>query len=371
MDAAACLRADFAPGNVPKGVAWSPDGTCLLTATEDARVRLYEVPGAVLDGGAPPSRDWAETFACAEGEAVYDYKWYPQMHSDNPISCCFASCGRDQPAHLWDAFTGACRGSYVGRDHLDENAPAYSLAFSPSGARLFCGGDRCVRVFDTGRCGSDCDARPTAATRRAKSGVKGLLGALACRDEAVYAVGSYGGQVAVYDGREPSTGPALRVCKDKPLGGVTALAFDGRGRLFAACRNERDRACVRGFDLRTGRVAVRCRRGATPSHQRLGFDLREDRLLAGGADGRVVVFDVAPGSSSTDAAADAPVVAELPRAPDCCNGAAFHPHRPLVALASGQRHYADPGSSSDDDGAARTAVAVPAPAVAVLKWPDA
>ena len=43
MDATACLRADFAPGNVPKGVAWSPDGTCLLTATEDARVRLYEV----------------------------------------------------------------------------------------------------------------------------------------------------------------------------------------------------------------------------------------------------------------------------------------------------------------------------------------
>ena len=27
MDAAACLRAGFAPGNVPKGVAWSPDGT--------------------------------------------------------------------------------------------------------------------------------------------------------------------------------------------------------------------------------------------------------------------------------------------------------------------------------------------------------
>ena len=53
MDAAACLRADFAPGNVPKGVAWSPDGTCLLTATEDARVRLYEqMLAAVEDGSA-------------------------------------------------------------------------------------------------------------------------------------------------------------------------------------------------------------------------------------------------------------------------------------------------------------------------------
>ena len=44
LDDAALLRASFREGNVPKGVAWSPDGTCLLTATEDAQVRLYEVP---------------------------------------------------------------------------------------------------------------------------------------------------------------------------------------------------------------------------------------------------------------------------------------------------------------------------------------
>ena len=44
LDDAALLRASFREGNIPKGVAWSPDGTCLLTATEDAQVRLYEVP---------------------------------------------------------------------------------------------------------------------------------------------------------------------------------------------------------------------------------------------------------------------------------------------------------------------------------------
>ncbi|KAH8093417.1 hypothetical protein JL720_4550 [Aureococcus anophagefferens] len=255
MDAAACLRADFAPGNVPKGVAWSPDGTCLLTATEDARVRLYEVPGAVLDGGAPPSRDWAETFACAEGEAVYDYKWYPQMHSGDPISCCLASSAAASPRTSGTRSRAPAAAPTSGGTTSTRTRPR-TASRSPSGAAPL-RRRPLRRVFDTGRCGSDCDARPTAATRRAKSGVKGLLGALACRDEAVYAVGSYGGQIAVYDGREPSTGPALRVCKDKPLGGVTALAFDGRGRLFAACRNERDRACVRGFDLRTGRVAVR------------------------------------------------------------------------------------------------------------------
>ena len=101
--------------------------------------------------------------------------------------------------HLWDAFTGACRGAYVGRDHLDELAVAYSVAFSPSGSRLFCGGDRSVRVFDTARCGVDCAVRPTAPTRRSSSGVKGLIGAVVCADDHVYAVGSYAGAVAVYD----------------------------------------------------------------------------------------------------------------------------------------------------------------------------
>ncbi|KAH8061147.1 hypothetical protein JL722_4446 [Aureococcus anophagefferens] len=318
MDAAACLRADFAPGNVPKGVAWSPDGTCLLTATEDARVRLYEVPGAVLDGGAPPSRDWAETFACAEGEAVYDYKWYPQMHSDDPISCCLASSRRASPRTSGTRSRAPAAAPTSGGTTSTRTRPR-TASRSPSGAAPL--RRRPLSVFDTGRCGSDCDARPTAATRRAKSGVKGLLGALACRDEAVTRTSPW--------------------AASRPWRSTAAAASSRR-----AATSEIGPAS--GLRPPRGRVAVRCRRGATPSHQRLGFDLREDRLLAGGADGRVFVFDVAPGSSSTDAAADAPVVAELPRAPDCCNGAAFHPHRPLVALASGQRHYADPGSSSDD-----------------------
>ncbi|KAK7241450.1 telomerase Cajal body protein [Aureococcus anophagefferens] len=368
MDAAACLRADFAPGNVPKGVAWSPDGTCLLTATEDARVRLYEVPGAVLDGGAPPSRDWAETFACAEGEAVYDYKWYPQMHSGDPISCCLAS-SRQRPAsaHLWDAFTGACRGSYVGRDHLDENAPAYSLAFARR-ARSLCGGDRCVPRLRHGplrlrlRRAADGGDAPRQVGRQGPAGRPGLPG----RGRPRWARARRANRGPRR--REPSTGPALRVCKDKPLGGVTALAFDGRGRLFAACRNERDRACVRGFDLRTGAVAVRCRRGATPSHQRLGFDLREDRLLAGGADGRVFVFDVAPVVFDGRRAGRA-VVASSP-------GAGLLQRRGLPPAPAPRRAGVRPAPRGPglverrQRRPARTPAA-PAPAVAVLQWPDA
>jgi hypothetical protein len=40
------------------------------------------------------------------------------------------------PIHLWDAVTGELRCSYRGYDDADEPTPAFSLAFSPDGARL-------------------------------------------------------------------------------------------------------------------------------------------------------------------------------------------------------------------------------------------
>mmetsp|Transcript_27393 Transcript_27393/g.85202 ORF Transcript_27393/g.85202 Transcript_27393/m.85202 type:complete len:133 (+) Transcript_27393:158-556(+) len=86
------LVARFAQENVPKACLWSPDGTCLLTATEDAALRLFELPGAMLAGAATPSQTpWTETFQSKEAECVYDYCWFPHMHSDAPATCVFAS----------------------------------------------------------------------------------------------------------------------------------------------------------------------------------------------------------------------------------------------------------------------------------------
>ena len=36
-----------------------------------------------------------------EGEAVYDYCWFPNMSADNPVSCCFATTTRARPVHMW------------------------------------------------------------------------------------------------------------------------------------------------------------------------------------------------------------------------------------------------------------------------------
>ena len=127
------------------GVKWSPDGACLLTASDDcwcasesstlpppaSQERLI---GECLTGSAgcgcstcPPTRSsgpaWqsaarrrraqrarrasgpADSAAPAlrvyEGETVYDYAWYPGMLSSDPASCVFASTSRVPPRFAW------------------------------------------------------------------------------------------------------------------------------------------------------------------------------------------------------------------------------------------------------------------------------
>ena len=44
-----------------------------------------------------------------EGETIYDAAWLPTMSSSDPASCLFFSTSRDNPVHIWDAFTGGCK----------------------------------------------------------------------------------------------------------------------------------------------------------------------------------------------------------------------------------------------------------------------
>ena len=110
--------------NFLKSAKWSPDGTCLLTTSEDCIARLLELP---------PSLDAPISLRCAvrahEGETIYDSAWYPLMNSNNPETCLFASCSRGHPIHLWDAFTGKLTASYTALKNVAELDAALALAF--------------------------------------------------------------------------------------------------------------------------------------------------------------------------------------------------------------------------------------------------
>eukprot|EP00962_Isochrysis_galbana_P056978 scaffold29145_cov90-Isochrysis_galbana.AAC.3 len=144
-----------AGGNVVRGVRWAPDGSCLLTASEDNVLRIFNLPPTVAreayDAACGAAADRPGCMADAraselepvlridEGESVYDCCWYPLMDSSDRLSCCVLSSCRDHPIRLWDAYDGSLRAAYVGYNHLDELAPAYSLAFEPGGRRIYAG----------------------------------------------------------------------------------------------------------------------------------------------------------------------------------------------------------------------------------------
>ena len=95
-------------------------------------MRLYEVQALMADAStAPPS---TPALSIPLGECSYDSCWYPAMHSSDAATCGFLTSCRDHPIQLWDAFTGACRCSYVGMDAADEPIAALSVCFSPQGS---------------------------------------------------------------------------------------------------------------------------------------------------------------------------------------------------------------------------------------------
>lgn len=132
----------FSNGNFFKGSKWSPDGLCFLTNSNDNHVRLFNTPISCLhqnlDEPTTPV-DLKTCFVVQESGCIFDFVWYPLMNSQNPATCCFASTAKDQPIHLWDAFDGSLRASYIHLNSVQEVQAAHSLCFSPGGGQLLCG----------------------------------------------------------------------------------------------------------------------------------------------------------------------------------------------------------------------------------------
>ena len=110
------LKSDFQPelfGQVAfdtytRGCKWSPDGLCILTLSDDNRLKIFDTPSHEVDSTG--SLQAAVTMK--EAETVYDFQWYPLMDSNKPETCCLATTSQYQPIHLYDAFDGHLRATY-------------------------------------------------------------------------------------------------------------------------------------------------------------------------------------------------------------------------------------------------------------------
>lgn len=93
----------------------------------------------------------------AHSDLVYDFTWFPDMDSQSPDSCVFATtCGRDS-IRLIDAYTGKTRATYRTFDHCERMTTAHSICFSPDGSRIYAGYEKMIRIFRTAVPGTSCD----------------------------------------------------------------------------------------------------------------------------------------------------------------------------------------------------------------------
>ncbi|KAM4035178.1 LOW QUALITY PROTEIN: telomerase Cajal body protein 1 [Anomaloglossus baeobatrachus] len=338
------------PENFLKGCKWAPDGSCLLTNSDDNILRIYNLPPELYSAEWDLLPEMGPVLRMSEGDTIYDYCWFPLMNSCDPVSCFVASSSRDNPIHVWDAFTGDLRASYRAYNHLDELTAAHSLCFSPDGSRLFCGFDKMVRVFDTSRPGRDCECRPTFQKKLGQPGIISCLAFSPSQD--IYACGSYSRCLGLYSYEEGVTLAVLH----GPVGGVTHLLFSADGRcVFSGGRKDPEILC---WDVRhPGRVLTSLRRNVT-TNQRMYFDMESSGryLLSGDTEGVVSVWDMM--SPPEDGVLLQALQFQAQK--DCVNGVSLHPSLPILATTSGQRRFPeseDSGDESQQEAAGRKAAA--------------
>ena len=135
------------------------------------------------------------------------------------------------------------------RDALDEPVPCLALSFSPDGATLRVAAQKRSRLAAFDVATSQYLGRGRRATRAPR---------VSCvRRRARLRLRRLPGQIRVYDDRENDPGVALK--DSNKMGGVTRLRVSDD----AVSRRTVAEDVVRGFDLRTRRVASRCTRPAT------------------------------------------------------------------------------------------------------------
>ncbi|MEW5303339.1 MAG: hypothetical protein WDW36_006041 [Sanguina aurantia] len=352
--------AGTAHGNFLKGVKWSPDGSCLLTASDDNWLRIFDLPQNVLYAnahgdahgdasgcqgtgsrsssgqGGSSADSLSAGLRVQEGETIYDYAWYSRMTVTDAASCCFASSSRGHPIHLWDACGGSLRATYRGFNAVDEVAPAYSLCFSRDGQKLFAGYPRGIYVFDVNRPGRQY--RKIETHKKHQDCVPGIISCMDFSpDGNTFAAGSYGKVVGLYDSRSHD----LTLTLSGHTGGLTQVMFSKDGNyLYSGARQDPHILC---WDVRFNAGEVyRMARATATTNQRVHFHVEPcgRHLATGGAGGAMKVFDLRTGTE----------VLELHCTDDTINGLEFHPYMPLIATASGQRQYPlQPATDSDSD----------------------
>ncbi|CDH57186.1 telomerase cajal body protein 1-like [Lichtheimia corymbifera JMRC:FSU:9682] len=339
-----------------KNVKWSPDGTCLLSNSNDNTLRLFNtscIPIVHMTFSTIHNNqqiDLRTGFGIHEGEAINDFAWFPSMNSQDPATCCFLTSVRDHPMHLWDGCTGQLRASYSVIDHRERFVGPNVISFNPNGTHIYCGYENMIEIFDVQRPGQASAKIPTIPNRKSKQGQKGIISCLDFSVDGLYAAGSYSQSVGIYD----ETNNELCLKLTGIQGGVTQVRFTPDGNfLYTASRTSNVISC---WDIRdTANVLYELPRPGKTS-QRITFDIDPSgkTLVSGDQYGNILFYDIS-NSKGEDQLEDR-LLYRMEGHRDITSCATWNPMYPwLLATCSGQRKFelddsdSDSGDGDDND----------------------
>ncbi|KAL8563474.1 hypothetical protein ACOMHN_011953 [Nucella lapillus] len=322
----------------------SPDGMLLMTSSNDNVMRVFNLPGSVVDKTWDVSTELTSSRKIPESDLVYDYAWHPGMTIQDPNSCLFATTVREIPIHMFNAVTGKLVCSFRAYSAVDEIVAAHSVGFTSDGRHLVAGFNRKLRCFDVERPGRQCVCVSTVSKSKDPftNSIKGQRGILSCfaahpSSPKVVAAGAFNGDVAIYD--LPSG--AMTLAFEGQVGGITHVSFSPDGNyLFAGGRKDPE---IHVFDMRNPERILYVLYRHVATNQRIYFDIDKSSryLLSGHHNGHVTVWDL-QGSTQDNPLMPWPrldPVSYFTAHRDTANGLHINPQYPVLATCSGQRHF--------------------------------
>ncbi|KAK5575727.1 hypothetical protein RB653_006861 [Dictyostelium firmibasis] len=368
-----------------KGSKWSPDGTCLLSCTEDKFIRLFEINNNYNENNEILNIDKA-VIEIKEFESIYDYCWYPLMNSNNPATCCFLTSSKEYPITLWDAFNGNKRCTYKPYKDVDDLESAYSIQFNSNGTKIYSGFKNSIKIFDIDRPGDYYNEIKTTFKKnknKNKKRIKGnsygneenlnLSGIISCitfdkqSSSGFFAASTYNGNIGLFDERmdelvdilpDPINLTSQQNHSDKmninTKMGITQIMFSPKDSnyLFASFRKSN---YIIGWDIRNT-VAQQVYQLYRPlsSHQRLQFDIdpfSSRYLSTGSQNGQLLIYDLFNNGNLIYSNNSLNQSLSLINNENnnnynnnqsdniCINSTSFHPFLPLISLTFGERQF--------------------------------
>lgn len=326
-----CSWDKAAKQNYVRGCLWSPDGSCVLTTANNDGMHVFELPADMYEAQEVSPQRPVNLLDSAvhvrETTLVYDYKWYPGMHSSMPETSVWIASRQHEPIQMWDAYTGKLRCSYKGYNAVDEVEAALSLTWSVDGGFIYGGYKKSIKTFDVKAPGREISLFPTKVTASCMTICAPLPNLLI--------FGSWSRTITALSTNSQQTiavGNNSRECSHNA--GVTWLKFIPRTNLFASGGRKDNKLIL--WDIRNLQKPFHVLERKCDTNQRMYFDASPfgEWIATGNTDGVVRVWNL----REIDAVGRSYRKYDFPLHRDCCNGVSFHPTRPIVATTSGQFH---------------------------------